>query len=508
MIDVRPTLEAFREQAAGGGVVPVVAEVLADTLTPVEAYGAVGGGEGSFLLESVVGGEKWARYSFVGFSPELIVRGIEDRFERVTPDGAVESEQVEDPWDRLRQVLAGYRPAAGADLDALPRFWGGAVGYVSYDAVRRFEPTVGQDNPHVPDNYDFVFAIGGTLLVFDNLRQTLSVVVPARVGSAQQGGADVEQAYRAATARIDDALDRLGQPVRLSRMPPPRRDLAVSVPPSSFSRDDFLAAVERCKEYIRAGDIFQVVLSQRFSVPLGDVDTFDVYRAMRAINPSPYMYFLRFEHARIAGASPETLVRVEDGVAEVRPIAGTRPRGSTPEEDRAIERELFDDPKEIAEHVMLVDLGRNDLGRISVPGSVELTERMVAERYSHVMHITSNVRGRLAPGRDALDVLRATFPAGTLSGAPKVRAMQIIEELEPERRGIYGGAVGYVGFDGNMDVAIAIRTVVEHEGELRVQAGAGIVEASRPEAEYDETVNKARAALLSLEVARQAEGPK
>jgi anthranilate synthase component 1 len=503
MIDVRPTLEAFREQSAGGGVVPVVAEVLADTLTPVEAYCAVGGGEGSFLLESVVGGEKWARYSFVGFSPELIVRGIDDRFERVMPDGAVEQERVTDPWDRLREVLADYRPAPGAELDALPRFWGGAVGYVGYDAVRRFEPTVGQDNPKVPDNYDFVFAIGGTLLVFDNLRQVLSVVVPARVG--REG--DAEQAYRATRARIDDALQRLVQPVRLSRMPPPRRDLAVSVPPSSFSHDDFLAAVERCKEYIRAGDIFQVVLSQRFSVPLGDVDTFDVYRAMRAINPSPYMYFLRFEHARIAGASPETLVRVEDGVAEVRPIAGTRPRGATPEEDLAIERDLFDDPKEIAEHVMLVDLGRNDLGRISVPGTVEVTERMVAERYSHVMHITSNVRGRLAPGRDALDVLRATFPAGTLSGAPKVRAMQIIEELEPERRGIYGGAIGYVGFDGNMDVAIAIRTVVEHGGELRVQAGAGIVEASRPQAEYDETVNKARAALLSLEVARRADRP-
>jgi anthranilate synthase component 1 len=277
----------------------------------------------------------------------------------------------------------------------------------------------------------------------------------------------------------------------------------VDVPRSSFERAEFCRAIERCKEHIAAGDIFQVVLSQRFRVPADGVDAFDVYRAMRVINPSPYMYFLRFPHRCIAGASPETLVRVEDGTAEVRPIAGTRPRGETPEDDVRIEREMFDDPKEVAEHVMLVDLGRNDLGRISVPGSVRVTERMITERYSHVMHITSNVQGKLAPGRDALDVLRATFPAGTLSGAPKVRAMQIIESLEPERRGIYGGAIGYIGWDGNMDVAIAIRTVVEQDGELLIQAGAGIVEASQPEAEYEECVNKARAALLSIEAAKK-----
>jgi anthranilate synthase component 1 len=260
--------------------------------------------------------------------------------------------------------------------------------------------------------------------------------------------------------------------------------------------------VEKAKEHIRAGDIFQVVLSQRFTVERDGLDPFDVYRAMRVINPSPYMYFLRFGDVRIAGASPETLVRLEDGVAEVRPIAGTRPRGETAEEDLRVEREMHQDPKEVAEHVMLVDLGRNDVGRISTPGSVRVNERMVTERYSHVMHITSNVQGKLAEGRDAIDVLAATFPAGTLSGAPKVRAMQIIEALEPERRGIYGGAVGYIGFDGNMDVAIAIRTIVEQHGLLRVQAGAGIVEASKPDAEYDETVNKARAALASIAAAR------
>ncbi|MDD9935359.1 MAG: anthranilate synthase component I [Myxococcales bacterium] len=499
MIDVEPSLETFTKRAGAGAVVPLSGELLADTLTPVEAFGAVGDGDGSFLLESVVGGEKWARYSFVGFEPELIVRGIEDRFEQVSPDGRVEAETVGDPWVALRQVMATYRPCE--DVGDLPRFWGGAVGYVSYDAVRRFEPTVGVATPEVPDNHDFSFAIGGTLLIFDNLRQTVRVVVPCRVGE----GETPEQAHARGVARIERAAERLSRPVTsLSDMPAPRRAAEVEVPASSFDHDSFCAAVERCKEHIRAGDIFQVVLSQRFTVPIDGLDPYDVYRAMRAINPSPYMYFLRFGHVRIAGASPETLVRVEDGVAEVRPIAGTRPRGRTPEEDRAIEEELFADPKEVAEHVMLVDLGRNDVGRISVPGTVEVTERMVAERYSHVMHITSNVRGVLAPGRDALDVLRATFPAGTLSGAPKVRAMQIIEELEPERRGIYGGAIGYLGFDGNMDVAIAIRTMVEQDGELRVQAGAGIVEASRPEAEYEETVNKARAALLSVEAARRA----
>jgi anthranilate synthase component 1 len=273
----------------------------------------------------------------------------------------------------------------------------------------------------------------------------------------------------------------------------------LELPESSFDRAGFCAAVEKAKEHIRAGDIFQVVLSQRFRVPLGPTDIFDVYRAMRIINPSPYMYFLRLPDRVVAGASPETLVRLEEGQAHVRPIAGTRHRGRNEAEDRAIEQELLADPKERAEHVMLVDLGRNDVGRISKAGSVQVTDRMIIERYSHVMHIVSNVVGELEPGRDALDVLRATFPAGTLSGAPKVRAMQIIDELEPERRGVYGGAVGYIGFDGNMDVAIAIRTIVARNGQMWLQAGAGIVEASDPDKEYEETVNKARAGLLAAQ---------
>ncbi|MGB5415700.1 MAG: anthranilate synthase component I family protein, partial [Polyangiales bacterium] len=315
---------------------------------------------------------------------------------------------------------------------------------------------------------------------------------------------DPKHAYDRATGRIEAALAALDHPILPRRLHPPSSNDDLELPASSFDRPGFCAAVEQAKEHIRAGDIFQVVLSQRFRVPLGDTDVFDVYRAMRIINPSPYMYFLRMPDRLVAGASPETLVRLEDDQVHVRPIAGTRHRGRTEEEDREIEEDLLADPKERAEHVMLVDLGRNDVGRISKPGTVSVTDRMLIERYSHVMHIVSNVVGDLAPGRDALDVLRATFPAGTLSGAPKVRAMQIIEDLEPERRGVYGGAVGYIGFDGNMDVAIAIRTIVAHKDEMWLQAGAGIVEASDPDKEYEETVNKARAGLVAVKAGQQA----
>ena len=495
---IEPSFEEFAALAREASVVPVSRELLADTLTPVTAFAAVGEGLGSYLLESVVGGEKWARYSFVGFEPELIVRGVGDRFEEQRADG-LRVRIVSDPWQALRETMAAYRPP---NVPWLPRFWGGAVGFVSYDAGRRFEPTIeGQHAAAAAAEPQFTFSIAGTVLIFDNLRHTIRVVVPTRIDDHE----DLHDTYRAAVARIERAQQRLREPLRLKVLPAPARDRALSIPPSSFDQPGFCAAVEKCKEHIRAGDIFQVVLSQRFKTPSAGVDPFDVYRALRVINPSPYMYFLRFAQLRIAGASPEVMVRVEHGHAEVRPIAGTRPRGATPEEDVHIERDLFADPKEVAEHVMLVDLGRNDLGRISKPGTVRVTERMVCERYSHVMHITSNVQGELSPGRDAIDVLRATFPAGTLSGAPKVRAMQIIEALEPETRGVYGGAIGYLSFDGNMDLAIAIRTVVEQGGELCVQAGAGIVEASRPEAEYEETINKAKAVLAAIATAREAQ---
>jgi anthranilate synthase component 1 len=487
-----PSPDEFERLSRGATVVPVYREVIADRLTPVLAHATLGQDAGSYLLESVVGGEKWARYSFVGFAPEVIVRGVADRFERIV-DGKVEQELGVDPWERLRDTLEEWKPP---EVDWLPRFWGGAVGYVSYDAVRTFEPTVGAALGR-DDDWEFCFAVGGTVLIFDNVRGTLRVVVPARVDR------DANDAYARAGERIERALAALDNPILPRRLHPPDLSAELELPASSFDRPGFCAAVEQAKEYIRAGDIFQVVLSQRFRVPLGDTDVFDVYRAMRIINPSPYMYFLRLPDRIVAGASPETLVRLEEGQAYVRPIAGTRHRGRTEEEDLAIEEELLADPKERAEHVMLVDLGRNDVGRISQAGTVSVTDRMLVERYSHVMHIVSNVVGDLAPGRDALDVLRATFPAGTLSGAPKVRAMQIIEELEPERRGVYGGAVGYIGFDGNMDVAIAIRTLVAHKDEMWLQAGAGIVEASDPDKEYEESVNKARAGLVAVKVGQK-----
>jgi anthranilate synthase component I len=497
-----PSFEEFVALAKQASVVPVSRELLADTLTPVSAFAAVGEGPGSYLLESVVGGEKWARYSFVGFDPELIVRAVGDRFEEQRTDG-LRVRMVADAWQALREIMGSYRPP---EVPWLPRFWGGAVGFVSYDAVRTFEPTVqGQHKPQAAVEPQFAFSIAGTVLIFDNLRHTIRVVVAARIDDHE----DLNDTYKAAVARIEHAQQRLREPMRLRTLPAPivdRRERELQIPPSSFDKPGFCEAVEKCKEHIRAGDIFQVVLSQRFRTSSAGLDPYDVYRALRVINPSPYMYFLRFAQLRIAGASPEVMVRLENGRAEVRPIAGTRPRGKDEADDARIQAELFADPKELAEHVMLVDLGRNDLGRISKPGSVKVTERMVCERYSHVMHITSNVQGQLSDGRDAIDVLRATFPAGTLSGAPKVRAMQIIESLEPETRGVYGGAIGYLSFDGNMDMAIAIRTVVEQAGELFVQAGAGIVEASQPEAEYEETINKAKAVLAAIATAREAQG--
>ncbi len=493
---MRPSFDEFCDLARGATVVPVARELLADALTPVLAWSTIGGEPGSFLLESVEHGEKWGRFSFVGCRPALLVRGRRGRVE-VEAEGRVRSIDTDDPWPVLRELLAEWRPPA-ARLDWLPRFWGGAVGYVGYDAVRTFEPTVGERLSD-PEAWDFAFAVGGTLLVFDDLKQRALAVNLRRV----DGDRDLRAEYDAACEELAVLADELSRPRIPRLLEPPEVRHDGTLPPSSFERAAFEDAVSRAQEHIRAGDIFQVVLSQRFAQPAKGVDLFDVYRMLRAINPSPYMYFLRMPGVGIAGASPETLVRVEGQHAEVRPIAGTRRRGATPEDDARIADELLANPKERAEHVMLVDLGRNDLGRISKPGTVQITEKMVIERYSHVMHVVSNVRGELEDGRDALDVLRATFPAGTLSGAPKVRAMQIIEELEPVRRGVYGGAVGYVSFDGNLDVAIAIRTVVEQDGEIRVQAGAGIVEASDPASEYEETVNKARAALGAIEAARR-----
>ncbi len=477
-------------------------EVLADGDTPVSAYARLAGGEGTFLLESVVGGDKWAAYSFIGVLARGLLRVGGGRASLVLRDvegggpDAVEAWEERDPTRALERVMARFRVTAAPGL---PRFWGGAVGYLAYDAVRAWEPVRGRAADDLALD-DALFVITDTVVVFDNLRQTVKVVAaacPDRVGEAA--------ARAAALARIDAVVARLRGPS------PPLRPLdphveAGAMPPSRTARADFLDGVRRIQEHILAGDAFQVVLSQRFEAPRAGVDPFDAYRALRVVNPSPYMYHLALPSLVVTGASPETLVRVSDGRVEVRPIAGTRRRGADADEDERLAAELAADEKENAEHVMLIDLGRNDVGRVAAVGSVRVEQARVIERYSHVMHMVSLVAGRLSDGKSSLDALRAAFPAGTLTGAPKVRAMQIIDDLEPVRRGVYGGAVGYLAFPvgghANLDFAIAIRTLVFRGDRVLLQAGAGVVHDSRPEAEYDETVNKARAAARALEIAR------
>jgi anthranilate synthase component I len=484
-----PELNRFVELSRQGNLIPVWREILADMETPVSAFRKIDQGSASFLLESIEGGEKWARYSFLG-SGERIFRCRGELVELLEGERVVQSFTATDPLAALRDFMLPFQPV---QLDELPRFFGGAVGYLGYDMVRFIEK-LPDANPREIESYDACFLLTEKLLIFDNMRQKIKVVCNVHI----QPDEDPADAYARGTREIDALIASLRTP-----LPAPPEHIAgkeANLTPN-FSAPAFHAAVEKCKEYIRAGDIFQVVLSQRFSGEL-TVDPFDIYRALRTINPSPYMFYLRFGATLVIGASPEVLVRKEGTRVEVRPIAGTRPRGTTPEEDQELEAELLADPKERAEHIMLVDLGRNDIGRVALPGTVEVSELMVVERYSHVMHIVSNVRGELRPELDAFDVFRAAFPAGTLSGSPKIRAMEIIDELEPCRREIYGGAVGYFSFSGNMDMAIAIRTLVVQDGRVHLQAGAGIVADSDPEAEYQETINKARAVVRAIEMAQ------
>ncbi len=499
-----PSREEFIAAAQKGNLIPVYRELLADSDTPVSAYAALGAGEHSFLLESVVGGATWAAYSFVGVAPRAVVRWqagtASVTWYDVDAGGPPRTAEwaTPDPTSALAEVLGELVPV---EMPGLPRFWGGAVGWIAYDCVRAFEelPSRAQPGYDVPP---MCMVVTDTLLIFDNLRQTLKVVATPYVARAEKA----ELAYERACARIDAIIGKLRAPrTPLPSLTPPRAGEATSsVPPSGFSHDGFCAAVDAVKEYILAGDAFQVVLSQRFAEPAAGARPLDVYRALRVINPSPYMFHLEFPEARVTGASPETLVRLSDGRVEVRPIAGTRPRGATLADDERLAEELLADPKERAEHLMLIDLGRNDVGRVAEVGSVHVAEQMVVERYSHVMHLTSHVVGKLAKGKTWLDVLRAAFPAGTLSGAPKIRAMEIIDELEPHQRGLYGGAVGYVSYTGNLDLAIAIRTLVSHGDTIYVQAGAGLVADSVPELEYQESVNKARAVLRAVAMARTA----
>lgn len=486
-----PDFAAFKALACRGNLIPVYREIMADLDTPVSAFRKIDDGRYAFLLESIEGGEKWARYTFLGSSPSVIIRSRGCSVELLEKDKPIQRVESSDPLAYIRSHLEQFRPV---ELPELPRFTGGAVGYLGYDMVRHFE-TLPTDKPAVIDVWDSYFVITDTILIFDNVRQKIKVVSNVFL----QDGLPTEAAYDEAVTRIDAIIERLKAPL----LPHGERKGSDRVSfTSNVSRNQFEQAVEAAKEYVRAGDIIQVVLSQRFSGDL-TADPLDIYRVLRTLNPSPYMFFLRLDDTVVVGASPEVMVRKEGDRVELRPIAGTRPRGTTPDDDQRLAEELLADPKERAEHVMLVDLGRNDLGRVCTTGTVRVSELMVVERYSHVMHIVSNVQGVLAPERDAFDLVRATFPAGTLSGAPKVRAMEIIDELEPFRREIYGGAVGYFSFSGNMDLAIAIRTLVVREGRVYLQAGAGIVADSDPAAEWQETVNKAMAVMRAVDIAEQ-----
>jgi anthranilate synthase component 1 len=484
-----PEFDEFCALAGQGTLVPVYREILADLETPVSAFLKIDRGGDAFLLESVEGGEKWARYSFLGGAPERVLWCKDGVLREGPPGGPFTERPTADPLGAVRETLRRYRPVP---VRGLPRFAGGFVGFVSYDIVRTFEhlPSTARDDLGDPD---FYLMLADTLVVFDNVAMSMKVVAHAEV----EAQADLRRAYEAACARIDHLVERLRGPVQ------PAAAAVVDGPPairSNFRPSAYEAVVERAKDYIRAGDVIQVVLAQRFECPLR-CEPFNIYRCLRTFNPSPYMFFLRVGSRTVLGASPEVMVRLEGRELTVRPIAGTRPRGTDERQDHELERELCADPKEIAEHIMLVDLGRNDVGRVARIGTVEVTERLVVERYSHVMHLVSNVRGELADGLDCFDAFRATFPAGTLSGAPKIRAMQIIDELEPVRRGVYGGAIGYFGFSGNMDTAIAIRTMVIDGRTIYAPAGAGIVADSDPEREHAECVNKARALFQAVKLA-------
>jgi anthranilate synthase component I len=497
-LKLEPSLERARELAREGSVIPVRARLLDDCETPVSAFlklrAAEPEGAPCFLLESAEQGQV-GRYSFVGLRPRAILRWSDGTLsewsgEEAAAGGApTRAEPAPDPYAAVAARLAEYKPAPIADL---PPFAGGAVGFFGYDLVRTVEP-LGEPNPDPLGLPDMALMVTDAMVVFDHLRHELTILACAFADS----DGEVDAAYERAAATIAEMRERLRAAV-----PAPARPTTVEPPRfvSNMEREEFEAAVERIVEYVHAGDAFQVVPSQRFSAP-APVEAFSVYRGLRAVNPSPYMYFLEFGDFQLAGASPEPLVKVSGRRVEARPIAGTYPRGRSEDEDRRLAERLVNDPKERAEHVMLVDLGRNDLGRVCEYGSVNVDELMVVETYSHVLHIVSQVSGTLREDVSAMDVLRAALPAGTLSGAPKVRAMQIIDELEPVKRCSYGGAIGYLSWDGDLDTAIHIRTVVVKDGQLHVQAGGGTVADARPSSEYIESVNKAKAVFRAVEIA-------
>lgn len=470
--------------------IPIAREILADLDTPLSTYLKLADAPYSYLFESVQGGEKWGRYSIIGLPCETVIKVTGNRITTYQQSQVIDQIETDDPLSWIENYKAQYKVP---DCDDLPRFNGGLVGYFGYDTVRYVEPRLGDcPNPDPLGCPDILLMVSNDLIVFDNLSGRLFLIVHADPNQ--------DDAYN----KAQQALGNLTTQLRINTpsYQPEHQSKAVTEEDfvSGFTHDGFVDAVEKAKQYITDGDIMQVVLSQRLSIPFS-AQAMDLYRSLRTLNPSPYMYYLNLEDFHIVGSSPEILVRMEDNEVTVRPIAGTRPRGKTAEEDKALEQDLLADPKELAEHLMLIDLGRNDAGRVSQVGSVKLTAKMVIERYSHVMHIVSNVTGQVVPDMTCIDALRATFPAGTVSGAAKVRAMEIIDELEPIKRGVYAGAVGYLSWSGNMDTAIAIRTAVIKDNTLHIQAGAGIVYDSVPEMEWQETMNKARAVFRAVAMA-------
>ncbi len=494
-----PSQDEFLELGRRFDFVPVFRRLLSDALTPVTAFLHLAqDASDAFLFESVVGGEKIGRYSFLSARPYQVLSAYGRQVQLTTAGREEQRWEAVNPLKELARLVGQVRVA---QVPGLPPFSAGVVGYAAYDAVRYLErlPHPPQDDRHLPDLY---FAFYDSMVVFDQVDKTLLVVVLAPTAECESSG-QLESAYQQAQRRIDALVEHLARPSPVVSL----ADIHTAGEPqipyrSNFTREEFEAAVRKCLEYIRAGDIFQVVISQRLETELR-APAFEVYRTLRVVNPSPFMFYLRSPQVTLVGSSPEIMVRVVDRRVTVRPLAGTRPRGRTEEEDRRLAEELLADPKERAEHVMLVDLGRNDVGRVCRFGSVQLEDVMTIERYSHVMHITSSVHGELLPEKDAFDALAACLPAGTVSGAPKVRAMEIIDELEPHRRGPYAGAVGYVDFHGNMDTCIALRTLVIQGQRAYIQAGAGIVADSVPQREYQETLNKAKGLLKAIELTHQ-----
>ncbi len=492
-----PSRKKFIELSKSSNVIPVYREILADLLTPVSVFMKLKG-DYSYLLESVEGQEKIARFSFIGIEPSVIFKS-RGRAVELIEDGRKRAFFTDSPLKEIARVMQGFKPAC---IKELPRFSGGLVGYMGYDMVRFFEdiPDENRDPLGIEDS---IFILADNHVIFDRLTHKIKIVANGYIKDIDGGAKRIGEIYDNAVRKIDEIMERLNKPAkdRTAAKTGKRQSCRMK---SNFTKKGFEGSVRKAKRYIKAGDIIQVVLSQRFHTTLR-CDPLDVYRELRSLNPSPYMYYLNLGRIKMIGSSPELLVRCENKKVEVRPIAGTRPRGKDEEEDSMFEHELLRDAKERAEHVMLVDLGRNDIGRVCVPGSVKVSDFMFIERYSHVMHIVSNCVGRLARGKDAYDVLRATFPAGTVSGAPKIRAMEIIDELENARRGPYAGAVGYFSFSGNMATCINIRTILVKGNDAFIQAGAGIVADSVPAKEYQETLDKAKAMIKAIEMAEKGD---